>query len=180
MAAPADLRWMRAAVVLLLCVSEARPAAPDAHSNYYETLNVEPAATDTQIKKAFRKLAAKYHPDKNRSADAEKTFREIAEAYSVLSDKEKRKLYDSVGHDGFLKNAASVDPEDEEETSFHFSFSDVFHDFEDVVLTGESHTHWSFHHEDREDGSYEQHSFEGPDFNFFFMDEDQNEEVHGD
>uniref|UniRef100_A0A3Q1JX50 DnaJ homolog subfamily B member 9 n=1 Tax=Anabas testudineus TaxID=64144 RepID=A0A3Q1JX50_ANATE len=79
MAAPATLRWMQACVVLLLCLSEALPAASETSRNYYDTLNVEPSATDREIKKAFRKLAIRYHPDKNKSADAEKTFREIAE-----------------------------------------------------------------------------------------------------
>uniref|UniRef100_A0A3Q3RMD9 DnaJ homolog subfamily B member 9 n=1 Tax=Mastacembelus armatus TaxID=205130 RepID=A0A3Q3RMD9_9TELE len=55
------------------------PAASETSRNYYDTLNVEPTATDSQIKKAFRKLAKKYHPDKNKSDDAETTFREIAE-----------------------------------------------------------------------------------------------------
>ena len=73
-------------VVLLLCLSEVlQPAAATETSrNYYETLNVEPTATDTQIKKNFRKLAIKYHPDKNKSADAEKAFREIAEGKTCL------------------------------------------------------------------------------------------------
>ena len=70
---------MRTCVVLVLCLSEALRAASETISNYYKTLNVEPTATDSQIKKAFRKLAIKYHPDKNKSVDAEKTFREITE-----------------------------------------------------------------------------------------------------
>lgn len=99
-------------------------------------------------------------------------------AYSVLSDKEKRKLYDSLGHDGFLRNLASVEPEDEEETSFHFSFSDFFHEFDDVVFTEESHFHWSFHQDgEDEDGLYDHYSFVEPDFNFYFRDEDENGEV---
>uniref|UniRef100_A0A673BTF6 DnaJ homolog subfamily B member 9 n=1 Tax=Sphaeramia orbicularis TaxID=375764 RepID=A0A673BTF6_9TELE len=55
------------------------PGINDALRNYYDTLNVEPTATDNQIKKAFRSLAVKYHPDKNKSIDAEKNFRDITE-----------------------------------------------------------------------------------------------------
>lgn len=84
MAVQADIHWMQAFVVLLLCLSEALPAASETSRTYYDTLDVEPTATDIQIKKAFRKLAIKYHPDKNKSADAEKTFREIAEGKTRL------------------------------------------------------------------------------------------------
>ena len=78
--------WMQACVVLLLCLSEPLlPAvASQSSRSYYDTLSVESTATDRQIKKAFRKLAVKYHPDKNKSADAEKTFREIAEGKACL------------------------------------------------------------------------------------------------
>ncbi|XP_026204495.1 dnaJ homolog subfamily B member 9-like [Anabas testudineus] len=179
MAAPATLRWMQACVVLLLCLSEALPAASETSRNYYDTLNVEPSATDREIKKAFRKLAIRYHPDKNKSADAEKTFREIAEAYTVLSDKEKRRLYDSVDHDTFLRNEASDDPGDEDETSFPFSFSDLFHDFDEAFFMEEPHFHWSSN-QDGDDGDvlYEHYSFEGPGFSLYFGDEDENEEEY--
>ncbi|XP_034724945.1 dnaJ homolog subfamily B member 9 isoform X2 [Etheostoma cragini] len=166
---------MHACVVLLLCLSIALPAASQSIRNYYDTLNVEPAATDSQVKKAFRKLAVKYHPDKNRSADAEKIFREIAEAYMVLSNKEKRKLYDSVGHDAFLKNEASED--EHAETSSHFGFEDLFHVFDDSPFVEESYFHWSFPQDgEDENGPYEYYSFEGPGFSFYFDNDDENEE----
>lgn len=68
--------------------------------DYYRTLGIAKTATDEDIKKAYRKLALKYHPDKNKAAGAEDRFKEIAEAYEVLSDKKKRDVYDKYGEDG--------------------------------------------------------------------------------
>lgn len=67
--------------------------------DYYKTLGVEKKADDNTIKKAYRKLARKYHPDVNKESDAEKNFKEVAEAYEVLKDPEKRKAYDEFGAD---------------------------------------------------------------------------------
>merc|ERR1719471_2063903 len=69
-----------------------------AKKDYYKTLGLQKGASDKEIKKAFRKLALKYHPDKNPDKDTSKKFREIAEAYDVLRDEDKRKQYDSMGH----------------------------------------------------------------------------------
>jgi molecular chaperone DnaJ len=68
--------------------------------DYYEVLNVSREASQKEIKKAYRKLALKYHPDRNKSAEAEEKFKEISEAYAVLSDDEKRVRYDQLGHEG--------------------------------------------------------------------------------
>ncbi len=69
--------------------------------DYYEVLGVQKGASDDEIKKAFRKLAIKYHPDKNPgNKEAEAKFKEANEAYSVLSDKTKRARYDQFGHAG--------------------------------------------------------------------------------
>ena len=69
--------------------------------DYYEVLGVNKNASDDEIKKAFRKLAIKYHPDKNPgNKEAEAKFKEANEAYSVLSDKTKRQRYDQFGHSG--------------------------------------------------------------------------------
>lgn len=70
--------------------------------DYYEVLGVNRSADEASIKKAYRRLAKKYHPDTNSgNAQAEEKFKEVTEAYNVLSDKEKRKLYDQFGHDAF-------------------------------------------------------------------------------
>lgn len=67
--------------------------------DYYKILGVGKKADDKEIKKAYRKLARKYHPDVNKEGDAEKKFKEVAEAYEVLKDPEKRKAYDEFGAD---------------------------------------------------------------------------------
>ncbi len=70
--------------------------------DYYEVLGVSKDAESSAIKKAYRKLAKKYHPDTNAgNAEAEKRFKEISEAYAVLGDEEKKKLYDEFGHIAF-------------------------------------------------------------------------------
>jgi len=71
-----------------------------AKRDYYEVLNVERNATKEEIKNKYRKLALQYHPDRNKSLGAEEKFKEISEAYAVLSDDEKRKKYDKYGHVG--------------------------------------------------------------------------------
>ena len=69
--------------------------------DYYEILSVSKTASDGEIKSAYRKLAIQYHPDKNPdNPEAEEKFKEAAEAYSVLSDSEKRAAYDRFGHQG--------------------------------------------------------------------------------
>ena len=87
--------------------------------DYYDTLGVEKNADKSEIKKAYRKLALKYHPDKNPSKEAEERFKEISEAYAVLSDAEKRSMYDRYGH-------AGIDQQ--------YSYEDIFRgvDFGDI------------------------------------------------
>jgi molecular chaperone DnaJ len=69
--------------------------------DYYEVLGVQKTAPKDEIKDAYRKLALQYHPDRNKAPDAEEKFKEISEAYAVLSDDEKRSQYDQLGHAGF-------------------------------------------------------------------------------
>jgi len=69
--------------------------------DYYEILGVNKSASADEIKRAYRKQALQWHPDKNKSSEAEKRFKEINEAYEVLSDQEKRSAYDQFGHAAF-------------------------------------------------------------------------------
>ena len=88
--------------------------------DYYEILGVEKGSSKSDLKKAYKKLALKYHPDRNKGKDAEEKFKEISEAYAVLSDDEKRSAYDRFGHAGF-------DQRFSQEVIFrNFDFTDIF------------------------------------------------------
>lgn len=78
-----------------------------AKRDYYEVLGVSKTADDKEIKSAFRRLAKKYHPDINKDKDAPEKFKEVQEAYEVLSDPNKRKTYDQFGHAAFENNAGA-------------------------------------------------------------------------
>lgn len=65
--------------------------------DYYSILGISKSASEDEIKKAYRKKALQFHPDKNKEAAAEEKFKEIGEAYEILSDGEKRNMYDSYG-----------------------------------------------------------------------------------
>ncbi len=87
-----------------------------AENDYYKILGVDRNASESEIKKAYRKLAMKYHPDHSKGdKQAEEKFKKISEAYAVLSDKEKRKQYDTYGEAGFHQK---------------FSQEDIFRDFD--------------------------------------------------
>nr|GMD12110.1 DnaJ protein ERDJ3B-like [Ipomoea batatas] len=93
-------------LVLLLCLSYSLIAI--AAKSYYDILQVPKGASEDQIKRAYRKLALKYHPDKNPgNEEANKKFAEINNAYEVLSDSEKRNIYDRYGEEGLKQHAAS-------------------------------------------------------------------------
>ena len=77
--------------------------------DYYEVLGVKRNAAKEEIKDAYRKLALKYHPDRNKAPDAEEKFKEISEAYAVLSDDRKRQQYDTLGHAGFDQRYSTED-----------------------------------------------------------------------
>jgi molecular chaperone DnaJ len=100
--------------------------------DYYEVLGVERGADDASIKKAYRQLAKKYHPDMNPGdAEAEKKFKEASEAYAVLSDPEKRRQYDQFGHAAFDGSAGGggFGGFDFNSADFGDIFGDIFGDF---------------------------------------------------
>src|SRR5579859_4759292 len=104
---------------------------------YYETLEVERTADETRLKSAFRKLAMKWHPDKNPGdAQSEVRFKEINEAYEVLKDGDKRAAYDRFGHAAFEQGGMGGGGGGFGGGGFG-SFSDIFNDiFEDLAGRG--------------------------------------------
>ncbi|MGI6008465.1 MAG: DnaJ C-terminal domain-containing protein [Ruminococcus sp.] len=104
--------------------------------DYYEVLGVNRNADASEIKKAYRKLAKKYHPDSNAgNAQAEERFKEVTEAYNVLSDEEKRKLYDQFGHAAFEEggpqyHSGAYGGPNTEYREFHFENGDMDDIFE--------------------------------------------------
>ena len=80
-----------------------------AAKDYYEVLGVQKSATKDQVKDAYRKLALQFHPDRNKAPEAEARFKEISEAYAVLSDDEKRRQYDSFGREGVYQRYSQED-----------------------------------------------------------------------
>src|SRR4030067_1434961 len=117
--------------------------------DYYEVLGVPRNANKDQVKDAYRKLALQYHPDRNKSPEAEEKFKEISEAYAVLSDDGKRQQYDTLGDAGFDQRYSREDifRGADFETIFHdlgsgFRFGDLFsfffgdRDFGDRISRG--------------------------------------------
>merc|ERR1712083_91109 len=120
-------------IMLLLLVSiEAK--------NYYKILGVKKSASEKEIKKAFREKAKLYHPDKNDSPDAEQKFRDLAEAYEILSDEQKRRNYDGHGgHTGSFKFNEGT-----RANNFNFNFDDLFKQFEHDIF-GDMKGHYASH-----------------------------------
>ena len=103
--------------------------------NYYQILGLDKNADENQIKKAYKKLAIKYHPDKNpNNKEAEEKFKTICEAYSILSDKDKKEQYDRFGKQGMNSNFSYNTHINPDEIFNMFFRSDPFNDFESRVF----------------------------------------------
>ena len=129
--------------------------------NYYHILGVAVNASDDQIKKAYKTLALKYHPDKNKDPGTEEKFKEVAEAYEVLSDKDKRRAFDIYGNEsskrtqkfkhGFCHSwfSSPSDPFDLFRSFFGdhdpFSLSDQFYDPFTFMFQRHMQIHRNFH-----------------------------------
>ena len=104
--------------------------------DYYEVLGVSKSASKDEIKSAFRKLAKKYHPDISKEENAEEKFKEVQEAYSVLSDDNKRRQYDQFGHAGVKGNGAGSGFGGFNGAGFGFDASDLGDIFDDLFGAG--------------------------------------------
>uniref|UniRef100_A0A8C1JSW7 DnaJ homolog subfamily B member 9 n=1 Tax=Cyprinus carpio TaxID=7962 RepID=A0A8C1JSW7_CYPCA len=147
-----------------------------AEKDYYEILGVPKDASDRQIKKAFHKLAMRYHPDKNKSPDAEAQFREIAEAYETLSDDNRRKEYDQMGSSPFSRESPRGGG-DHFHQHFSFNFDDIFRGSEKFGHNPHVHNkrHFERHFQAHEKARsrhrrHFQHSFGGDIFDDMFED----------
>ena len=95
--------------------------------DYYDILGIGKNASDQELKSAYRKLALKYHPDRNpHNPEAEERFKEAAEAYSVLSDSDKRRVYDAYGHEGLGSAGAAAGFNPDVFADFSVIFGDFF------------------------------------------------------
>ncbi|VEL27321.1 unnamed protein product [Protopolystoma xenopodis] len=130
--------------------------------DYYQILNVPTTASKREIKKAFRKLAIKFHPDKNKEPDSEANFKKISEAYDVLSDNSKRKQYDAVGHESFIRSGGPGAG-----SSNHFDMHNFFHSFDHFL---HHRMHENFHNSHSQNFHF--------DFKSLFDDEDDDDPAH--
>ncbi|KAJ8257897.1 hypothetical protein GJAV_G00190910 [Gymnothorax javanicus] len=154
-----------------------------AKKDYYGIIHVPESASQQQIKKAFHRLAVKYHPDKNNSPDASTIFSEIVEAYEVLSNDAKRRRYDELGPEAF-----KVDYKDETTYGaniFRFSFEELIQGLglEDDLYLSLPEDVWTFQMDDVDEGEPRRRegifgsdffNFFGGDFNKMSMDHQED------
>ena len=100
-----------------------------AKRDYYDVLGVLKKASEEEVRKAFRKKAMEYHPDRNKNPDAEEKFKEVSEAYQVLIDSDKRGRYDRLGHAGVGAPAGGGSPRDFDGFDIFGGFGDIFDSF---------------------------------------------------
>lgn len=131
-----------------------------AEEDYYEILGVPRDASERQIKKAFHKLAMKYHPDRNKSPNAEAKFREIAEAYETLSDDKRRREYDQMGQRSPFEGMRGNGGQHYQQQPFSFNFDDMFRDFDSFGQNHHFHQHKHSHQKRDFDNHFHNHQRE--------------------
>ena len=100
----------------------------------YHILNLNKSATDTDIKKSYRKLAFQCHPDKNKSEEAKIQFKNISEAYEILSKPDKRRMYDQFGYDAVSEsNGPHINPMDLFQSLFNVDFTNITEQMEELL-----------------------------------------------
>ncbi|KAJ7999235.1 hypothetical protein DPEC_G00213340 [Dallia pectoralis] len=135
------LGFFRCVALLLLFDSETR--------DFYEMLGVSQSSTDKQVKKAFYKLAMTYHPDRNKSPTAENIYREMAEAYKVLSNPKTRRQYNQHLFKSFQTDRTSELEEDlpldgSDQNLFHIQLEDLFQAMEEEPFLEDLGHSWNF------------------------------------
>jgi len=152
------MRIHKWAILTLLLLGEAFAA-----KNYYKILGLKKGASQSEIKKAFRKLALELHPDKNKAPDATEKFREVAEAYEVLSNKNTKNQYDSMGEENFHQHSGFKPT---------FDFDELFKGFDDDFF-GDMKAHFTNHfghhkmNTENAGGSFNMDDFFNKDEDFF-------------
>ncbi|VDN24595.1 unnamed protein product [Dibothriocephalus latus] len=133
---------MYSAIVGLTCAVLLSVVFAGKAPDYYEVLGLRRGCSTQEIKSAYRNLAKLYHPDKNKSPEASEKFRQIAEAYEVLSDEKRRRVYDSMGHEQYVAHPGAHEQSEwmgnfpspfsfgSHSFSAPFEFTDSFHPFE--------------------------------------------------
>jgi len=119
-----------------------------AKCKHYAVLGIQPSASDKEVKKAFKKLAIKYHPDKNKEEGANEKFQEIGAAYEILKDPEKRRQCDQMGDESF-QHGGGGGGSPFGSGGFHFNFDDLFRGFgfDDDDDESHHHQHHQHHHQ---------------------------------
>lgn len=147
--------------VHVLLISEFLLATRD----YYAILGLPRDATERQVKKAFHKLALKYHPDRNKGPGAEAKFRDIAEAYETLSDDKRRREYDQFGHgpspgEGHRGGGGGGGNFKQQHQSFNFNFDDIFKDHDSFGQQQQEQQHQHHFHSHAQNQAHQKRHFD--------------------
>jgi DnaJ-class molecular chaperone len=114
--------------------------------DYYDILGLTADATNETIKKAYKKMAFQYHPDKNKDKDAESKFRDISEAYDILSNTDKRRIYDNFGYDAVSGDIPHINPIDLFQSLFNVDFTGIGENMHSNIFMFSDLSSLPFHH----------------------------------